>query len=433
MSDQPWRFRGALAELDREGRAFLCRRDSARDPSVRERTRQIISQVRQGGDGALRALALELDGVRLDSLEVPRRLWGTALRELQPELRSALERAAANIARAHRAFVPRQAEVETEAGVRVGRRPDPLRRVGIYAPGGRASYPSSLLMAAVPARVAGVAEVIVCSPPAPSGTPSLVVLAAAEIGQVDRLFALGGAGAIAAMAFGTDTVPRVDRIVGPGNAYVAEAKMQLSSEVGIDLPAGPSELLAIADAAADPKVIAREMLAQAEHDPDASVVALAVGRGVADPIEAALRDALREGARAEAQRSLSARGAVLSVSSLEEALDFAAEFAPEHLLLALSAPDAALEKVRNAGAVFVGETSSVAFGDYLTGANHVLPTAGLGRAYSGLSVIDFMRWTSYQQVDRAAAARLAEDTGLLAESEGLPAHAAAARAWRRQG
>jgi len=165
VSDQPWRFRGALAELDREGRAFLCRRDSARDPSVRERTRQIISQVRQGGDGALRALALELDGVRLDSLEVPRRLWGTALRELQPELRSALERAAANIARAHRAFVPRQAEVETEAGVRVGRRPDPLRRVGIYAPGGRASYPSSLLMAAVPARVAGVAEVIVCSPP----------------------------------------------------------------------------------------------------------------------------------------------------------------------------------------------------------------------------------------------------------------------------
>jgi len=260
-----------------------------------------------------------------------------------------------------------------------------------------------------------------------------VVLAAAEIGQVDRLFALGGAGAIAAMAFGTDTVPRVDRIVGPGNAYVAEAKMQLSSEVGIDLPAGPSELLAIADAAADPKVIARELLAQAEHDPDASVVALAVGRGVADPIEAALRDALREGARAEAQRSLSARGAVLSVSSLEEALDFAAEFAPEHLLLAVSAPDAALEKVRNAGAVFVGETSSVAFGDYLTGANHVLPTAGLGRAYSGLSVIDFMRWTSYQQVDRAAAARLAEDTGLLAESEGLPAHAAAARAWRRQG
>ena len=256
-----------------------------------------------------------------------------------------------------------------------------------------------------------------------------MVLAAAELTGVDRLFALGGAGAIGAMAFGTATVPRVDRIVGPGNAYVAEAKTQVAGEVGIDLPAGPSELVAVADETAESGAIAREMLAQAEHDPDASVIALAVGAEVAERIERALAEALPTADRAEAGRALSARGAIFSVPSLEEATDFACEFAPEHLLLAVASPQQALARVRNAGAVFLGETTSVAFGDYLTGANHVLPTGGLGRAYSGLSVQDFMRWTSYQQVDRAAAARLAEDVALRADSERLPSHAAAARAW----
>jgi len=432
MSAGALKLTGALDDLAPQERASLFNRSTSRDTAIRERTAQIIARVRAQGDAALRDLAAELDGARLESLEVPRKLWRRALDELQENLRKALERSAANIERAHRAFLPRRAEVETEPGIRVGRRPDPLRIVGIYAPGGRATYPSSVLMAAVPARVAGVSQVIVCSPPSRSGAPSPAVLAAAELSQVDRLFAIGGAGAIAAMAYGTQTVPRVDRIVGPGNAYVVEAKIQVSGEVGIDLPAGPSELLTIADSTADPRVVAREMLAQAEHDPNASVITLALGRDVAAKIEAALRDALPRATRGEASEALAARGALLCVSSAESALEFAAEFAPEHLLLAIADAESALEKVRSAGAVFVGETSSVAFGDYMTGANHVLPTGGLGRCYSGLSVLDFMRWTSYQRVDRAAAARLAEDVGVLAESERLPAHAEAALAWRQK-
>ncbi len=432
MSGGRLKLTGALGDLSAEDRAFLCVRSTSRDAAVRERTAQIISRVRAEGDVALRALAAELDGAKLDSLEVPRDLWRRALEELQPPLRRALERAAGNIERAQRAFLPKAIEVETEPGIRVGRRPDPLRRVGIYAPGGRATYPSSLLMAAVPARVAGVPEVIVCSPPSKSGVPSSVVLAAAELSTVDRLFAVGGAGAVAAMAYGTASVPRVDRIVGPGNAYVAEAKMQLSGEVGIDLPAGPSELLTIADSSAEARVIAREMLAQAEHDPDASVVTLAIGSDSAKKIEAALFEALGDSSRRETAQALEAKGAVLSAASLEQALDFAADFAPEHLLLAIAQAESALARVRNAGAVFVGQTSSVAFGDYMTGANHVLPTGGMSRVYSGLSVVDFMRFTSYQSVDRAAAGRLADDVGLLAESERLPAHAAAARAWRQK-
>ncbi len=432
MSGRWLKLTGALGDLSAEERAFLCVRSTSRDAAVRERTAQIISRVRAEGDPALRALAAELDGAKLDSLEVPRDLWRRALEELQPPLRRALERAAGNIERAQRAFLPKAIEVETEPGIRVGRRPDPLRRVGIYAPGGRATYPSSLLMAAVPARVAGVAEVIVCSPPSKSGVPSGVVLAAAELSKVDRLFAVGGAGAVAAMAYGTASVPRVDRIVGPGNAYVAEAKMQLSGEVGIDLPAGPSELLTIADSTAEARVVAREMLAQAEHDPDASVVTLAIGSDSAKKIEAALFEALGNSSRPETAQALAAKGAVLSAASLEQALDFASDFAPEHLLLAIAQGESALAKVRNAGAVFVGQTSSVAFGDYMTGANHVLPTGGMSRVYSGLSVVDFMRFTSYQSVDRAAAGRLADEVGLLAESERLPAHAAAARAWRQK-
>ncbi len=432
MSGGRLKLTGALGDLSAEDRAFLCVRSTSRVAAVRERTAQIISRVRAEGDVALRALAAELDGAKLDSLEVPRDLWRRALEELQPPLRRALERAAGNIERAQRAFLPKAIEVETEPGIRVGRRPDPLRRVGIYAPGGRATYPSSLLMAAVPARVAGVPEVIVCSPPSKSGVPSSVVLAAAELSTVDRLFAVGGAGAVAAMAYGTASVPRVDRIVGPGNAYVAEAKMQLSGEVGIDLPAGPSELLTIADSSAEARVIAREMLAQAEHDPDASVVTLAIGSDSAKKIEAALFEALGDSSRRETAQALEAKGAVLSAASLEQALDFAADFAPEHLLLAIAQAESALARVRNAGAVFVGQTSSVAFGDYMTGANHVLPTGGMSRVYSGLSVVDFMRFTSYQSVDRAAAGRLADEVGLLAESERLPAHAAAARAWRQK-
>jgi len=433
MTEKLLRFQGPLSALSAEGRRLLLDRTTSSDEKVRRRTEEIIARVKKDGDAALVQMAAEFDKATLSALEVPRARWQEALATLPPPLRASLERAARNIAKAHEAFLPKPMEVETEPGVYVGRRPDPLSRVGVYAPGGRAAYPSSVLMGAVPARVAGVSEVILCSPPSPSGLPTPVVLAAAELAKVDRVFAVGGAGAIAAMAYGTSSVPRVDRIVGPGNAYVAEAKTQVTGAVAVDSPAGPSELLALVDASADAAAVAREMLAQAEHDPRACVVTLALDEATATRIEKALHEAVAQAPRREIiTESLSALGALFHVASLEEAIDFSNYFAGEHTLLAVKDPKALLARLRNQGTVFLGETSSVAFGDYMTGSNHVLPTGGLARSYSGLSVLDFMRWTSYQRVERAAAARLADDVGVLADSEGLHAHAAAARAWKER-
>ena len=420
---------GALADTASRLCPLLDRATSS-DPAVLARTAEIIARVRADGDDALRALARELDGVELAALEVDGALLRRALDALDPALRRAMERAARNIAAAHRAFLPQPVEVETEPGIIVGRRADPLDSVGVYAPGGRAAYPSSLLMGAIPARVAGVSSVIVCSPPGADGRPAPVVLAAAALADVDHVFAVGGAGAVAAMALGTATVPTVRRIVGPGNAYVAEAKIQLAGVVGIDSPAGPSELLVIADQSASPAAVAREVVAQAEHDPRAGVVVVAIGEEVARRIAAALAAVVEATPRRAIVREALARcGALLWCDALADAIAFANEYAPEHLLLALRDADDALRAVRNAGTVFLGETSSVAFGDHLTGANHVLPTGRAARAYSGLSTLDFVRWTTYQRVQPAAAARLSADVGVFADAEGLPAHAAAARAW----
>ena len=433
-SDAPiaLRWRGPLAALAPDDRRGLFERTASAEHEVRERTAGIVARVRRDGDAALRALAVELDGVALDEIEVPRIRWTRALAAVEPGLRRAMERATANIERVHGAFMPGAQETESEPGIVVGRRPDPLRRVGVYAPGGRAAYPSSLLMGVVPARVAGVEEIVVCSPPGrESGRPSDVVLAAAALAGASRVFALGGAGAVAAMAYGTESVPRVDRIVGPGNAYVAEAKLQVSRAVAIDSPAGPSELLVVADGAADPALIARELLAQAEHDPLAAVVAVSTSERGAKAICAALATLLPDQPRAAiCAEALAGQGAVLWAESLADAIEFANDYAAEHLLLVVAEPHATLARLRNAGTVFVGASASVAFGDYMTGANHVLPTGGLARSYSGLSSLDFIRWTTYQRVSPEAASRLAVDVGIFADAEGLGGHAMAARAWR---
>ena len=426
------RWTGACAELTDSDRRALFDRTSTIDASVGERTASIVARVRREGDDALRALAHELDGVDLDALEVPRAQWRFALDALPSALRTALERSAENIGRVHRAFRPVAQETESEPGVIVGRRPDPLGRVGVYAPGGRAAYPSSVLMGIVPARVAKVGEIILCSPPSrETGAPSDVVLAAAALAGADRVFALGGAGAIAAMAYGTASVPRVDRIVGPGNAYVAEAKLQVSNVVAIDSPAGPSELLVLCDESADPSLVAREMLAQAEHDPLAAVVAITPSARAAQAVVDALTAQLPAQPRAEICRAaLAGQGAVLWADSPAERIAFANSYAAEHLLLVVEPLDEVLAQLRNAGTVFVGPSASVAFGDYMTGANHVLPTGGLARSYSGLSTLDFVRWTTYQRVSTDAAAQLADAVGVFADAEGLPGHAFAARAWR---
>ena len=426
------RWRGTCAELSAADRRALFERTAAIDAAVGERTASIVARVRRDGDAALRALARELDGVEIEALEVPRARWRAALDALPSTLRAALERSAKNIERVHRAFRPAAQETESEPGITVGRRPDPLGRVGVYAPGGRAAYPSSVLMGIVPARVAGVGEIVLCSPPVrETHAPSDVVLAAAALAGADRVFALGGAGAIAAMAYGTESVPRADRIVGPGNAYVAEAKLQVANVVAIDSPAGPSELLVLCDDSVDATLVAREMLAQAEHDPLAAVVAVTTSVRVADAIVDALTTRLPQQPRADICRAaLAGQGAVLVAESLDACVAFANEYAAEHLLLAVQPLDDVLARLRNAGTVFVGPSASVAFGDYMTGANHVLPTGGLARSYSGLSTLDFVRWTTYQRVTVDAAARLSDDVGVFADAERLPGHAFAARAWR---
>lgn len=428
------RFRGradALTAADE--RALYDRAVSGAALDIREQTTAIIDRVRRDGDRALLEMAREYDGATLDALQVPRDSLVRALDELEPALRRSLERAASNIARVHRTWLPRTTETSPEPGIVIGRRPDPLERVGVYAPGGRAAYPSSVLMGAIPARVAGVREVILCSPPRSDGLPAPIVLAAAAIAGVDRVFAVGGAGAIAAMALGTAAIPRVDRVVGPGNAYVAEAKLQLTGVTAIDVPAGPSELIVLADRTSDPAVVARELVAQAEHDPAACVVALVIGDETADAIQRALEEhAEATPRRPIVQQALANQGALLTVDTVAEATAFVNRYAPEHLLIALPSIDRCtdiLARVRHVGTVFLGETSSNAFGDYATGANHVLPTGGLARSYSGLSTLDFIRFTTYQRIDRAAAARLAPDVGSLAEGEGLPGHARAGRAW----
>lgn len=432
MTDLAFAARGAVASLDESARRALFDRGTSSDAAVRERTATIVDRVRRDGDAALFALARELDAATLDALEVPRARWTAALDSLDASLRRALERAARNIRTVHEAFRPSATEVVTADGAVIGRRPDALARVGVYAPGGRATYPSSLLMGAIPARVAGVREVIVCSPPDASGSPSAVLLAAAAIAGVDRVFAIGGAGAVAAMAYGTDSVPAVDRIVGPGNAYVAEAKLQVSGIVGIDSPAGPSELLIVADASANPAVLAREMLAQAEHDPVAAVVLVTDASELASAVERELAQRVDAEPRAEVIRqAFAARGGILLVPSLDEAVSFANRWAAEHLLLAVdpSVQDALLGALRSAGTVFVGESSSVSFGDYMSGANHVLPTGGLARVWSGLSTLDFVRWTTWQRIGPDAARALSRDVAVFAEAEGLSAHASAARQW----
>jgi histidinol dehydrogenase len=426
------RFRGPVSALTAADRALLLDRVPPTDDIVRTTCEAIIDVVRREGDSALISLAREYDQVRLKALEVPRDSWRDALEALDPAVRAAMERAAQNIRAVHAASVPQAVETSPEPGIVVGRRPDPLDRVGVYAPGGRAAYPSSVLMGAIPARVAGVREVIVCAPPAPNGAPAAVTLAAAELANVDRVFAVGGAGAVAAMAYGTATIPRVDRIVGPGNAYVAQTKLLVTSAVGIDSPAGPSELVVIVDESASPVRVASEVIAQAEHDPETVVVVLAVGDGVAEQIVAEIeRLYVVQERRTIIEQSLGARGAVMTAASAVDAVAFANEMAPEHLLLATRDAESLLANVRHAGTVFVGESSSVTFGDYMTGANHVLPTGGLARSYSGLSTLDFVRWTTYQRVDANAAARLSADVAAFADAEQLQGHATAARGWRR--
>ena len=408
----------------------LDRAPESLDGAIHRRVEDILAAVRARGDAALVELTERYDRVRVspEGLRVTAAEFDAAERQVGEATRAALRYAAARIEAFHREALPRTWYMTDAAGSRLGQEVRALERVGIYVPGGRAAYPSTVLMTAVPARVAGVAEVVLVSPPGPDGTLDAAVLAAARVAGVTEAYRVGGAQAVAALAYGTESIRRVDKIVGPGNIYVALAKSRVFGDVGIDMLAGPSEVVVIADTAADPAFAAADLLAQAEHDPMARSMLLSPSSALLDCVEAEVSRRLETLPRREiAASALEANGALVLTASLEEAVDVANRLAPEHLELLVAEPDALLARVRSAGAVFLGGATPEVVGDYVAGPNHVLPTGGTARFASALSTEDFMKRLS---VIRYTARGLAEAWPHLAELarvEGLAAHGAAAQ------
>ena len=395
-----------------------------------ESVASILQRVRDGGDAELLAMTRQFDGVAPAALEVTPKELQEALERVDPGLIEALRDASGRIEAFHRADLPRQSRLETAPGLSCEVRYHALDPVGLYIPGGSAPLISTVLMLAIPATLAGCTEIIMCSPPGQSGRISDEVLAAARLCGVTRVFCVGGAQAIAAMAYGTDSVPRCAKLFGPGNAWVTEAKQQVSQDPAgapIDLPAGPSEVLVIADADADPEHIAWDLLSQAEHGPDSQVLLLTDS----DPLAAAVIDALARLApqsprAAILERSL-AESRIIRVADLDSAVALSNQYAPEHLILNTVDAEQRAEQVRNAGSVFIGPWTPESLGDYCSGTNHVLPTYGWARSYGALGVGDFMRRMTLQQASREALALVGPTAERLAEVEGLDAHRMAVR------
>lgn len=386
--------------------------------------RQIVNDVRDKGDTALFDYTRKFDGVRLDSLEVSKEQISSASRRVDSELISALKLAAERI----RSFHIRQKEslLRDSTGRNAGWLIRPLERVGIYVPGGTAPLPSSLLMTAIPARVAGVKEVIITTPPGSDGMVPPVMLAAADIAEVDRVFSVGGAQAIAALAFGTATIPRVDKICGPGNIYVLLAKKMVYGVVGIDALQGPSEVLIIADETADPEYCTTDLLAQAEHGPLASAILITTSRSLADEVNRQVEQQLKSLSRQDiAAQSLNERGIIATVASIDEAIELANLYAPEHLCLMVKNSASCIDRLSNAGCIVTGSKSTVVLGDYVAGPSHVLPTEGTARFSSPLNVSDFVRITNIISVDDADLKELGPAAATIARAEGLDAHARA--------
>jgi histidinol dehydrogenase len=401
----------------------VLRRANPSTEAIAGTVQTLIERVRLEGDAALRDLTEQFDGCRLDDLAVPRADVDAALAELDPDVRVALEFARDQILAWHEAQREREAKHE-RSGVEVRELIVPVDRAGCYVPGGRATYPSSVLMTAVPARVAGVNEVVMCVPPDRTGRVPAVTLAAAALAGVDEVYRVGGAQAIAALAYGTESIRPVDVVVGPGNAYVAEAKRQLAGVVGIDSIAGSSELAVVADATTNPILVAVDLLAQAEHGPGGAAILVTWEPDVIEAVETAL-DVLLVSAprRDDAVATLTSGGLAVIVDGPEQALDAVNAIAPEHLQLMCADADVLVPLVRHAGAVFVGPWASAVVGDYVAGVNHVLPTAGTARYASALRVADFQKHVHVVTLGREALERIAPYAIVLAEAEGLDAHA----------
>jgi histidinol dehydrogenase len=405
--------------------AALTRYDAAQDSEVEALVKAILREVRSRGDAAVLEYSQRFDKVSarsLAELEIPTEKIKSALACLPAERREALKAAHQRIRSFHEKQLQKSWDYTEADGTRLGQRVTPLERVGLYVPGGKAAYPSSVLMNAVPAKVAGVRSLVMVSP-----NPDPLVLAAAELAGVDRVVAIGGAQAVAALAYGTASLPRVDKIVGPGNVYVAEAKRQVFGQVGIDMLAGPSEILVIGDGSTPPEWVAMDLFSQAEHDESAQAILLSPDVRYLNAVQSAIERLLPAMPRRDTvAASLGARGALIETRDLDEACAVANRIAPEHLELSVQDPECWLPKLANAGAIFLGRWSSEAIGDYCAGPNHVLPTAGSARFSSPLGVYDFQKRTSIIAVSESGAATLGNIAAVLAAGEGLQAHARSA-------
>ena len=399
------------------------------DPTqnVTDIVRDIISDVKENGDRALFAYCEKFDKAKLESLEVSDGEIEEAFKSVEPRFLQVLREAAENIRAFHSCQKRNSFILNEREGVVVGQKVIPIEKVGLYVPGGTAAYPSTVLMDSIPAKIAGCREICIVTPPGKDGKVNPVILAAAKIAGVDRIFKLGGAQAIAALAYGTETVPRVDKIVGPGNAFVAEAKRQVFGRVSIDMIAGPSEILVVADGKSNPSFVAADLLSQAEHDKNASAVLVTDSETLAYAVRDALEEQIPLLPRAEiARASVDHNGKIIVAKELRVAIDIANEIAPEHLELCVDNPFDYLDAIRHAGSIFMGRYCPEALGDYLAGPNHTLPTSGTARFSNPLSVDDFVKKTQYTYYTEGALRAVADDVAYFAHKEGLDAHAKSA-------
>ena len=412
----------------REEWSELCRRPADVNPVVRERVEAIVARVRKGGDDALRALAAEIDGFVPERFEVSADEIREASELVPAAVKDAIAAAAANIRAFHEAQMPREIEVETAPGVRCIQRPVPIGSVGLYIPGGTAPLFSTVLMLAIPAQIAGCREVVLCTPAGKDGRVAPAVLYAAAFCGVQRIFRIGGAQAVAAMAYGTESVPKVDKIFGPGNQYVTTAKQMLGgSAVAIDMPAGPSEVMVIVDDSSDPAFAAADLLSQAEHGRDSQVMLVSTDEAVANAVAAEVDRQVKALGRADLAMGALAKSHAVVLKSTDDVVAFADAYAPEHLIIATSDPWAVADRVTAAGSVFVGAYTPESAGDYASGTNHTLPTMGLARAFSGIGLDSFMHSITYQELTREGLESLGSTIIKMAGAEGLDAHAAAVK------
>lgn len=395
--------------------------------NVEETVAEIISDVRKNGDEALYRYCEKFDGVKLSALQVTKEEIDEAVSKTEPKFMEILQKAAKNIRKFHERQVRNSFIINDEDGIVIGQKIIPVDRAGLYVPGGTAAYPSTVLMDSIPAKIAGCREVVMVTPPSKDGKVNSAILAAAYVAGVDKIYKVGGAQAIAALAYGTETIPKADKIVGPGNAFVAEAKKQVFGKVSIDMIAGPSEILVVADGTCNPKHIAADLLSQAEHDKLASAVLVTDSTELAYGVQSEIENQLEKLERYEiARESIDQNGKIIVADSLEKAIDIANEIAPEHLELCVDNPFDYLDSIRHAGSVFMGKNCPEALGDYFAGPNHTLPTSGTAKFSSPLSVDDFIKKTQYTYYTKQALNRVAEDVAYFAEKEGLTAHAKSA-------